>query len=168
MFADWLNNVIDKGILCGEYSSKVSNALSKKQIADIGLDANGVHWLCEMRLNGHPLDYDVLLKEFSNFINGKYIFTSPKNQEGVSYTCELYCKYNKQDLTVRTTCVSLLACNTVVNIAPYDCVSIHLDENCNVKIKCHETASCRIYTYGAANVEIEDCGKVKLIEVNKK
>lgn len=168
MFSDWLNNIIGKGILCGEYSSKVAKALSKKQIADIGLDANGIHWLCEMRHNGYPLDYDVLLNEFKQFINGKYIFTSKPNDNGTTYTCEMYCKYNEPELTVRTTCVSLLSCATTVKIKPYDCVSLHLDDSCDVKIKCHSSSSCRVYLYGNPNVEVEEGGRVKLINVDKK
>lgn len=168
MFSDWLNNIIDKGFLCNEYSNKVSSALSKKQLVDIGLDANGIHYLCEMRQNGYPLDYNVLLNEFKHFINGKYIFTSKPNAAGVSYTCELYCRYNNRELNVRTTCVSLLDCATTICIKPYDCVSVHLDENCDVKIKCHDTSSCRVYLYGAAKVDIIEGINVKLINVDRK
>lgn len=168
MFLDWLNNIIDNGVLCEKYKNRISSALSKKQLADIGLDANGIHFICEMRQNGYPLDYEALLNEFKPFINGKYIFTSQPNENGTTYTCELYCKYNEPELTIRTTCASLLSCNTTIIVKPYDCVSVHIDDSCNVKIKCHHSSTCRVYLYGEPNVEVEECGNVKLIKVAKR
>ena len=43
---DWLNNeIIGNGLLCAEYTERVRNAKSKKQLFDVCADANGVSFI---------------------------------------------------------------------------------------------------------------------------
>lgn len=166
MILDLLKNSIEQGLLCGTYKDKVFSSTSKKQIADVGLDANGVHWLCEIRMKGFDFDYDIINKEFKNFINGKYHFTSKPNDNGASYTSSMYCCYN-ENVTINTTVTSFLNCKTKITIDEYDYVSIHLDSNCDVDVFCPKKSKCRIYLYGNAIVRTSGEGSVKIINVNK-
>ena len=62
---DWIRNeIMANGLLCEEYTERVRNAKSKKQLFEICCDANGARFLPEMRAKGYPLDYDVIHEEF--------------------------------------------------------------------------------------------------------
>lgn len=70
--------------LCGEYKKKWDNCASKKELIDLALDSNGVEFLADAITFGWGCSQGGLLKEFSDFINGKY----QRKKDG--YTSELY------------------------------------------------------------------------------
>lgn len=166
-FREWINNLMSVGLLCEDYTDRVNSALSRKQIADIGLDANGISYICRMAQKGYPLPYETLLKEFKNFINGKYIYESKPNDRGYSYKTEMYVCCS-DSIDVRTTSIALLDCKTKLNLKEYAVVNIHVDKNCEIEINCPLSARCRVYLYGDAKVNIlNNAEKVKLIEVSE-
>lgn len=168
MFKEWINKISEAGLLCDDYSSKVKSALSKKQLADIGLDANGIRFLIEMQQKGFMFPYEDLQEEFSRFINGNYIFESEPNEKGVNYTCELYCGFRSQDhIEVRTTALALLDCVTRLILKNNYAASIYLDTNSYAEVIVPPSATCRIYLYGDATVKVVgDESKVKIINMN--
>lgn len=168
-FREWINNLIGVGLLCCDYTSRVNSALSKKQLADIGLDANGISYIARMAQKGYPLPYNSLLKEFKNFINGNYIFESVPNERGYSYTSEVYVCYSDNDhVDVKTTLVAFLGCKTKINIQERTIVNVYLDKNCEVEINCPLSSRCRVYLYGDAKVVVlSNEEKVKVIKVDE-
>lgn len=70
--------------LCGEYKKKWDACTSKKELIDLVLDSNGVEFLADAITFGWGCSQEFLLKEFSDFINGKY----QRKKDG--YTSELY------------------------------------------------------------------------------
>lgn len=166
-FREWINDIMDNGMLCSNYTDRVNGALGKKQLMDIVLDANGMSYLQEMQQNGFPLPYETILREFNRFINGRYIYESIPNEKGYTYTTAIYCCYNDDDhIDVETTAISLLGCKTKLNITKLLATSVYLDSNCEVDIVCPEDTTCSVYKYGNAKVNnVEGEGKVRIIHV---
>lgn len=57
-FSEWINKIIESGLLCEAYTDKVEEAKSKKRLMDIVLDSNGQSYLCEMQAKGMALPYE--------------------------------------------------------------------------------------------------------------
>ena len=166
-FREWINNLMSVGLLCGDYTDRVNSAFSKKQIADIGLDANGISYVCRMAQKGYPLPYETLLKEFKSFINGKYVYESKPNDRGYTYKTEMYVCYDGF-IDVRTTALALLGSKARLNLREFAVTDVHVDENCDIEIECPLSSRCRVYLYGDAKVNIlNNSEKVKLIVVDK-
>lgn len=160
MFTDWLNELEERELLCEDYSSRIAKAKSKKQLVDLGLDANGISYLCEMQQKGCALPYETILSEFKNFINGNYIFESEPSNDGVTYTCELYCCYHSDDhVDVRTTAVTFLGCVVRLILTPNSVSKIYLDTNSSVEIVCPPSAKSKVYLYGDAKARVVGCSK---------
>lgn len=70
--------------LCGQYKTMWDECRNKKDLIDMALDANGVEFLADAITFGWGCSQKFLLKEFSDFINGKY-----QRKKG-GYTSELY------------------------------------------------------------------------------
>lgn len=70
--------------LCGGYKEKWDACTSKKELINLVLDSNGVEFLADAITFGWGCSQGFLLKEFSDFINGKY----QRKKDG--YTSELY------------------------------------------------------------------------------
>lgn len=164
-FNEWLCKVKSRGLLCGAYSEKVDNAKSKKYIMDLALDANGASYLCEMDSKGYPLPYEVILKFFSSYVNGRYV-SEHKNDKGNGYTSCIYCCYSESDsIEINTTLTTLLGCSANVYIKDNDFCKIYADKNCNLRIHCPITSRCIVeYWKGANIVVLDNCDKVELIE----
>lgn len=163
LFRDWINEVISSGNLCSHYTEKVQDAASKKRLMQLVLDANGINFLQEMQNKGKGLPYEIILNEFKNYINGKYI-AEFKNEKGNGYTSSIYCCYFDSDtINVNTTLVSLLGCKSKVNIAENDFVRICVDRNCEIIVNCPLNSRCIIEYWGDAKIQIK--GNVEKVEL---
>lgn len=150
---DWLNKIIEDGRLCEQYTEKVRNAISKKGLVDIALDYNGASFLCEMDAVGYTLGYDVILKEFAPFINGKYV-SEHTGKSGVTYTTSLWCQYKDDyEVEIGTTVATLLDCQLDVVIPKNHYATLFVDKNCKLRIFCMEGATCKVYYWGDAKIE---------------
>lgn len=146
-YSDWIRKVIQTGNLCGNYTDKVNNAKSKKQVLDIVLDANGVNFLIEMQEKGMPLPYETIVKEFGNFINGKYI-AEFRNKKGNGYTSCIYCCCEESDITIKTTLTCIMGGSHYINIQENDFVKIYADKNTDLVITCPDSSRCIVETWG--------------------
>lgn len=149
---DWLNDIIDKGLLCEQYTDKVVNAKSKRQLMDIVLDVNGASYLQEMMSKGYPLPYDTIREEFDAYVNGKYISTSVSSS-GNEYTCSMYID-QKDRIIAKTDVISMLNCQCELEIPKNMCVMVFLDSNCDVKFTIADNSVVKIEHWGDSNVEV--------------
>lgn len=147
-------------MLCSEYTPRVLNAKSKKQIMDIVLDANGISYLQEMSDKGFPLDYDVIRKEFAAYTNGKYVATT-KGKNGVEYRGSIYIDQTNP-IDVNTHIVSLLNCKCDVIVPKGTCVMIFADSNCDIKVDCPNGSIAKVEYWGDAKVSSNNDDKVKI------
>lgn len=163
-FSEWIKIVAKKGYLCDEYKDKVDKALSKKQIMDIALDANGSEYLPKLQCVNLSLPYDIICKSFNSYINGRYI-AEYKNGRGNGYTSSMYCCYSDDDaVVVETTVITFLGCKCVVRVKKNDYVKINADCNCELIIDCPPTARSVVEYWGDAKIEvIGNYGNVELI-----
>jgi hypothetical protein len=69
IFKEWIEDIMQRGLLCKEYTEKVIHAKSKKQIMDIVLDVNGASYLLELSAKGFALPYETIRNEFGAYIN---------------------------------------------------------------------------------------------------
>lgn len=166
---DWFDELNSKGLLCSDYYGRLTSALSKKQLADLALDANGISFFCRMAQKGYPLPYETMLSGYSRYINGNYVYESKPNHRGYTYKTEMYVCYNEEKpIDVRTTSIAILGSKAVLNLKEYSIVNIHVDENSEIVVNCPLSARCRVYLYGDAKVNIlNNSEKVKLIVVDK-
>lgn len=161
-FEDWLHTVIENGTICEKELNNLSTAYSKKQIMDIVLHPNGLHYICEIGELGYRLPYETILKDFSPYINGNYQKVNI-GDNNVEYTTELYCCYSDSDtITIDSTMVSLLGCCSKVHIQENHCVSLFVDTNCDLEIYCPLSARCRVYTFGEAKIETFGNPKIRI------
>lgn len=157
-FTEWLNDIVENGLLCGVYTEKTLSAKSKKQILDLVLDSNGMNFLQEMQMKGHPLPYETITKEFGSYINGRYVaeYTGSK---GNKFTSSLYCCF-KGSMIVDTTLLSILGCDMEIHIKDNDYVKVCVDSNSTVTIHCPNSSRCITEVFGDAVVHVkgrEDC-----------
>lgn len=164
---DWLDTIMNAGLLCGTYMGKVSDAKSKKQLIDICFDANGINFLCEMQEKGVPLPYETICSEFAPFINGKYV-AEYRNEKSHGYTSKLYCCYNEPEIKVDTTVCTILGYKGTVVVEKNNYAKIYIDKNCDVKIKLEDNAKANVEYWKGAKVEVVgDFERVKLTENGK-
>ena len=158
---DWLLDLWKMGLLCDEYKELVCNAVSKRQIMDIVLDANGISFLQEMQSEGHALPYEYILEKFGPYLNGRYIYDANGR-----YTSAMYCCCGTQTVTVETTNVAILGCDgTTFEISDYDVVHLYADRNSNINIKCPRNAKCYVDLWRGGRL-LDDCIRNDNIIVN--
>lgn len=162
---DWLNNsIISNGLLCDRYISKVRRAKSKKQLFEICCDANGISFLMEMRDKGFPLDYDTIVGEFGNYINGAYK-PSYEGRNGYCYTSSIYCNlYRKEDVSIDCTVTAFLNCKLNVVIPDCAMAKLYVDHNSELDIICmDDTFNVYVEVYGDGIVNVVNgVDKVKI------
>lgn len=149
---EWFEKIIDSGNLCEEYTSKYQDATSKKQLVDLALGGRGITYLCEMKDKGYGAPYDMLVRQFGSYINGRYVFTSDGKHP---YTSVIYVSY-EGDIEMRTTALTLLGCDVTVNIHDYTCVHLFVDGGSKVKINCAPTSKCYVDYWDGATFEYDD------------
>lgn len=137
-FFEWLNTLRNKGLICDFGLDCIRNFTSKKSIVDAFLNAKGAGFLCDKYRSGCKLDYSVINKYFSNFMNGKYV-SIQKAKNSIEYTSEFWCDY-RGDIIVGSTLVTLLGVRGTVNIEDNSAVTLYVDECCDIIISCPETS----------------------------
>lgn len=162
-YREWMKNIQSSGNLCTEYCDKANTAINKKQLVDLVCDANGANFLQEMQSKGFELPYSVIHKEFSPYINGKYI-SEHKNDKGNGYTSCIYCGF-VNDINVATTIVSLLNCTCDIRIKDNHVCRLYVDKNCKIRVSCPESSRCLIEYWEGAQVEVVgNYDRVELVE----
>lgn len=162
--SEWLSDIIENGALCGNYTDKVNEAKSKLQLFRLCCDANGTSFLMEMQEKGMPLPYETILREFGNYVNGKYK-AEFKNDKGNGYTSCLYCCSDRETIFVDTTLCSVLGYTGRIVIAKNNFAKIYLDKNCDVQVELQDGARCIVEYWKGAKVEVLNMhDKVQLIE----
>lgn len=152
-YKEWMQKVIETGNLCGNYQDKVNEAGSKLALMRIVLDANGSSFLSEMQSMGLELPYETILKEFGNYINGKYM-AGYHNERGNGYTSRMYCCYSDDDkIMIDSTLTTILGCKTTIYIADNDFVHIFADTNSELSIVCPKSSRCIVEYWGKSKID---------------
>lgn len=137
-FFEWLNNLHRRGLICEFGLERMKHFTSKKSIVDAFLNAKGAGFLCDKNREGCKLDYAIIKKYFSNFINGRYVSVQSAKRS-IEYTSEVWCDYDG-DIIVGSTLVTLLGVRGMVNIEENSAVTLYTDECCDITIYCPETS----------------------------
>lgn len=154
-FKEWLNIVLDKGLICERYLPAVDAARSRKQYMDVVLDANGIAFLCDMRLKGYELPYAVMKSEFKAYLNGRYIHS--KSSMSGTYTSAMYCDVQSPaEITVNTTLTGIFGCNCDIHVPDNTVCQVYVDSCSRVKITVSPNAICRIYVWDGGVIEAPD------------
>lgn len=140
-FKEWLSFVLDKGLICERYLPMVGAARSRKQFMDVVLDANGMAFLCDMRLQGYELPYETIESEFRAYLNGRYIHS--KASASGNYTATMYCGvYVPSEITINTTLTGLFGCHCIVNVPNNVSCQIYVDSNSDIELHIPPTSKC--------------------------
>lgn len=159
-FKEWIENIIDSGYICGEYADKAIAASSKKKIMDIVLDVNGSSFLQEMKAKGAALPYETIEREFSAFINGRYV-AEFRNEKGNGYTSKMYCQH-QEPILVDTTLCSILGCKCDVVIKKNNFAQLYVDSESEIRIILEEGAQVLVDIWKGAQVSTNDEKRTKV------
>lgn len=96
--------------LCGPYAQKWDSCGSKKQMIDLALDINSLAFIAESTAKRIGLTASFIKREFSQFINGKYI----NSNDG--YTSSIYCQYENDEITVNTAAILVIDYKGLITI----------------------------------------------------
>ena len=140
--------------LCGQYKTMWDACRNKKDLIDMALDANGVEFMADSIEFGWGLSKEYLIKEFGDFINGKY----QRNRGG--YKSRMYVGY-EEDITIDSTITLLVGCKGKV-IIPYGIINnIYICGGCDIDVK--NDGVVYLYAYGSSNKVHED-GNAEVIQ----
>ena len=156
---EWVRMAVHRNMICGEYSAKVEMAHSRHDIFRILCDANGVSFIAELENAGITIPYDILKKDFVNFLNGKKIM------EYDGYTSCMYCDY-EEPIRVETTLVSLLRCKCDITVPNNRYPSIILNKDCDVTITLLSGARLNLNVFNGAKFSI--IGDQTRVRVNRR
>lgn len=124
--------------LCAEYSAKWDACASNKNLADLGLEVNGIYYLCASVANRWGMTTEYLSERFKHFINGSYV----KKNDG--YSAEFYCRY-EGNIQVRTTVLGVVECNAHITIPRNHICEICLAGECDIELSGEGQAVLVIY-----------------------
>lgn len=140
--------------LCGEYTAKWDKAQSKRDLADIGLDINGMRFVSATSAkNTWGLSPKYITENFSDFINGKYI----RKKDG--YTSEVYVQYHG-DITVRSTAIMIIQCDCEVFIPRNHIAEIYV--TCESHIQIHAEGICTVFKFDESTIKYNGTGSVHI------
>ena len=133
--------------LCGQYKTMWDECRNKKDLIGMALDANGVEFMADSIEFGWGLSKEYLIKEFGDFVNGKY----QRNKGG--YKSRMYVGY-EGDITIDSTITLLVGCKGRV-IVPCSMVgNIYICGGCDIDVT--NDGVVYLYTYGSSNKVHED------------
>lgn len=158
-FKEWLNIVLDKGLICERYLPAVDAARSRKQFMDVVLDINGMAFLCDMESKGYKLPYDVITNEFWAYMNGRYIHT--KSSENGSYTTTMYCSVSTpEEITVSTTVTGLFNCKCKVFVPQNRVCQFFIDNGSDIELHVADSSKCYVNVWAGGSVSCVGDGDV--------
>ena len=158
-FKEWLNIVLDSGLICERYLPSVGSAQSRKQYMDIALDVNGMAFLCDMRDRGYGLPYDVLYDEFKAYLNGRYIHT--KNTNTKWYTASMYCRVEApSEITINTTLTGIFGCSCNIHVPANTSCQLIVDGTSVVNITVGNGSRCYVDLWRGGEVTFDDSSSV--------
>jgi hypothetical protein len=158
-FKEWLNIVLDKGLICERYLPEVDAARSRKQFMDVVLDVNGMTFLCDMRERGYGLPYNVLCDEFKAYLNGRYIHKKSVLLRG--YTASMYCRVETpSEITINTTLTGIFGCSCNVHVPANTCCQLIVDGSSVVNITVENGGRCYVDLWRGGEVTFDDSSSV--------
>lgn len=158
-FKDWLNIILDRGLICERYLPSVGSAQSRKQYMDIALDVNGMEFLCDMRERGYGLPYDVMCDEFKAYLNGRYIHT--KNALLRGYTASMYCRVDApSEITINTTLTGIFGCSCSIHVPANTYCQLIVDGSSVVNITVGNCGKCYVDLWRGGEVTFDDSSSV--------
>lgn len=158
-FKEWLNIVLDKGLICERYLPAVDAARSRKQFMDVVLDVNGMTFLCDMRERGYGLPYDVLCDEFKAYLNGRYIRT--KNTHTGWYAASMYCRVESpSEITINTTLTGIFGCSCSIHVPANTWCQLIVDGSSVVNITVGNGGKCYVDLWRGGEVTFDDSSSV--------
>lgn len=158
-FKEWLNIVLDKGLICERYLPAVDAARSRKQFMDVVLDVNGMAFLCDMRERGYGLPYDVMYNEFKAYLNGRYIHTKSVLERG--YTASMYCRVEApSEITINTTLSGIFGCSCSIHVPANTYCQLIVDGSSVVNITVGNGGKCYVDLWSGGEVTFDDADAV--------
>jgi hypothetical protein len=153
-FKEWLNIILDRGLICERYLPLVDAARSRKQYMDIALDVNGMAFLCDMREKGYGLPYDVMCDEFKAYLNGRYIHTKSALLRG--YTSSMYCRVEvPSEITINTTLTGIFGCSCSVHVPANTYCQLIVDGSSVVNITVGDWGKCYVDLWAGGEIVSE-------------
>lgn len=140
--------------LCGQYKTMWDACRNKKDLIDMAIDANGVEFMADSIEFGWGLPKEYLMKEFGDFVNGKY----QRNKGG--YKSRMYVGY-EEDITIDSTITLLVGCKGKIIIPCSMVASIYVCGGCDIDVK--NDGVVYLYTY-ADNNKVHKNGKTEVIQ----
>lgn len=143
---DWLNFVESEGKVCADYTDRIKDAKSKKDLFDFACEIGGAKFLMSMQNKGCGLSMDTIKEEFKNFINGKCKPVLKSRNSDDTYTSSFYCDYN-EDIEVDTTVTVLLGCCSKIKVKDGNVAIIIADNSAHYCVE-HNPSRSQVLIFG--------------------
>lgn len=131
--------------LCGEYKKRWDSCCTKEDLIKLSMDANGVEFMADSIAFGWGLSKEYLTKEFSEYINGKYLI----REKG--YTSEMFVGLTEDKIKPRSTLSLFVGCNCTILLQNHFVGKIYTCGGSNIEIDTGDCIMCELYIYGSNN-----------------
>lgn len=148
--------------LCGEYGEKWADAATQKELVDLASDINGADFLCSSVAKGWGLSKDFLLRNFGDYINGRYV---SRHGGTKGYTSEVFIGCDGE-IRARATILIILYSNVTVYVPENHACRVFAAGNTNIAIQCDGYCEFTDYT-PQYDMKAGDFGRVRIIDPKK-
>lgn len=135
--------------LCGDYKKRWDSSMSKEDLVNMALDANGCEFITDACTFGWGGGFSpsYIKSTFGDYINGKY----RRDKDG--YTSMLYACHTGS-IKLESTILILLGCDTDVIIPPYAFSKVYVGSGSSVRF--HGHGKLMVFSYGNNNILFHD------------
>lgn len=155
MFAFYKNAV--SGGLCEEYTKELqARNRRKSSLVELSLRQQSIPYLATKVHEGW-LTREYILREYADYINGRYTFTDCDKVDG--YTYGLYVSHN-EDLSLSNDVSHFMWCNDLrIEIPETRCPTLYVSNNSDVRIVCDGYNTVIVNLFDESRVTLEDLDK---------
>lgn len=141
--------------LCQDYKGLWQTANGdKEKLVKLSLQQQSIPYFADFCYRGNGLSKDYILREFCDYINGKYIAQDCDDVEG--YTYELYVDYNGI-LSVSSDVLHIMWCGHLhANINANKCPVLYISNNSIVSLSTEGYNTIRVYLFDDSKVILDD------------
>lgn len=161
---DWINSLIDKGIVSEKVSQKISECTNKVGVFRIAQNMNAYHLLCCASRDGFGIKYEDVKKDFPNLINNEKEFYASED----SYPTQFFCETQEDDIfPINATLVCFLGCKGTFLVEKNAYTTLFIDKNSDITIEVDDTSSVKVRNYGGKITIFPSTIKVDIANIDK-
>lgn len=159
-----LKNIFYADGMCGEYSDMLESCQSKKEIFEFACMTEPMLFLVKESSRHPDIVPEYIRKEFSAYINGRFVANKGRMGKKTGYDSCMYCGYTG-DITADVSLMCIIDSKVKVNIPEHTALCLVCDNLNPVKIDCPESSVCIVHCPENTKVEsLKKSAKIRIIQ----